>query len=66
MYNYNCTSVSFNLSIVRATAKMLFGSSYVYTAENDADEIEEIEEEEDETIEEVRRRHQASRDDGQV
>jgi len=45
---------------------MLFGSNYVYTAENDADEVEEVEEEEDETIEDVRRRHQASRDDGQV
>lgn len=45
---------------------MFFGSKYVYTPENDADEVEEIEEEEEETIEDVRRRHQASRDDGQV
>ena len=45
---------------------MNFGSKYVYTAENDADEVEEVEEEEEETIEDVRRRHQASRDDGQV
>ena len=37
----------------------------MYTPEDDADEIEEVEEEE-ETIEDVRRRHQASRDDGQV
>lgn len=45
---------------------MFFGSKFVYTAENDADEVEEVEEEEDETIEDVRRRHQNSRDDGQV
>ena len=38
----------------------------MYTPENDADEVEEVEEEEEETIEDVRRRHQASRDDGQV
>ena len=38
----------------------------MYTPEDDADEVEEIEDEEEETIEDVRRRHQASRDDGQV
>lgn len=51
---------------VSATARMEFGSKFVYTPENDSDEVEEVEEEEDETIEDVRRRHQASRDDGQV
>ena len=45
---------------------MEFGSKFVYTAENEDDEVEEIQEEEEETIEDVRRRHQASRDDGQV
>ena len=45
---------------------MNFGSKFVYTPENDADEVEVVEEEEEETIDDVHRRHQASRDDGQV
>lgn len=45
---------------------MNFGSAYVYTAKDDDDEVEVVEEEEEETIEDIRRRHQADRDDGQV
>ena len=45
---------------------MNFGSKYVYAPDNDADEVEVVEEEEEGTIEDAHRRHQTSRDDGQV
>jgi len=45
---------------------MNFASNFVYSAKDNADEIEEVEQEEEETIDDLRRRHQASSDDGQV
>ena len=45
---------------------MHFASNFVYSAKDDADEVEEVEQEEEETIDDMRRRHQAGSDDGQV